>query len=204
MQDQRNETHQLAARVISAGGVIAFKTDTFYGLGADPFNAASVARIRNLKGREENKPILVVVSDRSEVDRFIRARSKLFDSVAERHWPGPLTLIGAAQPTLSEVLTAASGTIGVRLPDDERVRNLVRACGGALTATSANLSGSVPACTAEEVRTYFPEGVDLIIDDGEVTVTEPSTVLDLTGERPQLVREGAIKGAYLADFLRQQ
>jgi len=193
--------HERAAQVVAAGGVIAFRTDTFYGLGVDPFNQTAVRAIRRLKGREEAKPILLLVSDPSEVDRLILSRSDLFDRIAKRYWPGPLTLIGIAQRELPEELTAGSGTIGVRLPDDEGVRNLVRVCGGALTATSANLSGSLPARTAEEVQTYFPDGVDLIIDDGDVTVADPSTVLDLSEAEPRIIREGAIKHEQLAEFL---
>jgi len=194
-------TRERAAQVISAGGVIAFRTDTFYGLGADPLNRAALRSIRKLKGREEAKPILVLISDDKVADRFIASRSKLFQSFAQQHWPGALTLIDIAHPELPDALTAGSGTIGVRLPDDERVRGLIRICGGALTATSANLSSSLPARSAEEVQTYFPEGIDLIIDSGEVTVEEPSTVLDLSGSKPQIIREGIIKRENLAKLL---
>ena len=181
-----------AAEIIARGGIIAFRTDTFYGLGADPFNAPAVKRIRELKGREETSPILLLLSDPAEVDRFIAHRSKDFQTVAHRFWPGPLTLVGLARPQLPSELTAGTGTIGVRLPDNESVRALVRVCGGALTATSANPSGQPPARTADEVRIYFPVGVDLIIDDGEVSATQASTVLDLSGEPARMVREGAV------------
>lgn len=181
-----------AATLIAAGGVIAFRTDTFYGLGADPFNREAVAKVRELKGREDEKPILVLISDQRDVDRFVAERSQQFDSIARRFWPGPLTLIGLARPELPEELTANTNTIGVRLPDDDKVRSLVRECGGALTATSANLSGQPPARTAKEVQDYFPAGIDLIIDGGEVTATKPSTVLDLSGLEARLIREGAI------------
>jgi L-threonylcarbamoyladenylate synthase len=182
-----------AAEIIRRGGVIAFRTDTFYGLGANPLDASAVAKIKQLKGREESKPILVLVADTSDVDRFIAQRTPLFDRVAERHWPGPLTLVDKARPELPNELTAGSNRIGVRLPNDRDVRDLVRACGGSLTATSANLSGAAPARTAEDVARYFPSGVDLIIDSGEVSVSEPSTVIDLSDSRPRVVREGAIK-----------
>ncbi|MDQ1637416.1 MAG: L-threonylcarbamoyladenylate synthase [Pyrinomonadaceae bacterium] len=191
-----------AARIISTGGVIAFRTDTFYGLGADPLNSAAVAKIRKLKGREDNKPILVLISDMDQLDRFVGEKSGIFGLVAVGHWPAPLTLIGPARPELPLELTAGSNTIGVRLPDDENVRALTRACGGALTATSANVSGEPPARTAKEVEEYFPTGIDLIIDGGEVTATEPSTVLDLSEAEPRLVREGAIPRAALRDLLK--
>src|SRR5688572_31359126 len=89
-----------AARIVLSGGVIAFRTDTFYGLGADPLNALAVRRIRELKGREEAKPILLLISDLSEVDRFITHQSEVFKLVANRFWPGPITLIGTARPEL--------------------------------------------------------------------------------------------------------
>ena len=182
-----------AARIISRGGVIAFRTDTFYGLGVDPFNASAVARIRELKGREENKPILLLLADITEVDRFISDRSKEFEEVAKKFWPGPLTIVGHAVANLPAELTAGTGTVGVRVPADSSVRDFVRQCGGALTATSANPSGSEPARSAAEVRDYFPVGIDLVIDSGEVTATESSTVFDVTTLPPRVIREGAIK-----------
>ena len=180
-----------AAKVISEGGVIAFRTDTFYGLGADPFNISAVARVRALKGREENKPILLLLADTSVVDRFIAHRSAAFDEVAKKFWPGPLTIAGRAVPNLPVEITAGTGTVGVRVPADDYVRELVRACGGALTATSANPSGREPARSAKEVRDYFGEAIDLVIDGGEVTATEPSTVVDATTTPIRIVRVGA-------------
>jgi len=172
--------------------VIAFRTDTFYGLGADPFNADAVARIRALKGREDDKPILLLISDVEEIDRLIVQPSKQFQEIAAKFWPGPLTIVGKANTDLPEGITAGTGTVGVRLPADATVRDLVRECGGTLTATSANPAGRDPARSAEEVRSYFPEGIDLIIDGGLVTVIAPSTVVDATVSQPRVVREGAI------------
>jgi L-threonylcarbamoyladenylate synthase len=182
-----------AAAIVARGGIVAFRTDTFYGLGAEPFNQTAVCAIKELKGGKESKPILILIADIQDLNRFIAQRSALFDRVSERHWPGPLTLIGNARPELPEELTAGSETVGIRLPNDREVRELLRACGGALTATSANVSGQPPARTAKEVEACFPTGIDLIIDGGEVTATEPSTVLDLSGSEPRLIREGAIK-----------
>ena len=177
---------------IKGGGVIAFRTDTFYGLGADPFNRSAVQRIKDLKGREEHKPILVIISTQDQFTRFISERSPIFDLLAEKFWPGPLTLIGRAADSLPEDLTAGTKTVGVRLPDDDRVRTLVQACGGALTATSANPAHQRPAKTAADVDKYFGDGVDLIIDDGESKTDRPSTVIDATSNRAVLIREGVI------------
>ena len=112
-----------------------------------------------------------------------------------------MTIIGRAASKLSDELTAGTGTVGVRLPNNEDVRVLVRVCGGALTATSANLAGDPPARSAEEVADYFPTGLDLIIDGGEVLATEPSTVLDLSKPTPRVIREGAVSQKTLEGVL---
>ena len=193
-------TREAAAQVISGGGLIAFRTDTFYGLGANPLNLVAVARIKKLKDRED-KPILLLLSDEHQVDRFIAERSTTFLTVAKRFWPGPLTIVGKAVNGLPEALTAGGETIGVRLPEDQGVRDLLRVCGGALTATSANVSGEPPAVSAAEAKAYFPEGLDLILDGGQVTATHASSVLDLSNSKPQLIREGAISRAELNELL---
>jgi len=191
IQKDNEQTRREASQLIAAGGIIAFRTDTFYGLGADPLNTDAVRKIRELKGRDDIKPILLLIADDSEVDRFVQ-QSEFFKLVARDHWPAPLTLIGVSRPEVPTELTAGTGSLGIRLPDDEEVRALVRACGGALTATSANVSGQPPARTAKEVENYFPAGIDLIVDGGEVTATEASTVLDVSSSKARLVREGAI------------
>ena len=183
--------------IVKQGGVIAFRTDTFYGLGADPFNVAAVARIRELKGREDDKPILLLISDVDQVERLITDKSKHFQDLAARFWPGPLTIVGRANTDLPDGITAGTGSVGVRLPADSSVRDLVRECGGALTATSANPAGRDAARSAEEVLKYFPEGLDLIVDSGQVTAIEPSTVVDATVSPPRVIREGAISAALI-------
>jgi L-threonylcarbamoyladenylate synthase len=198
------KTRELATRTIAAGGVLAFRTDTFYGLGADPFNPVALRKIYALKGREDGKPLLVIISDAAITERLMAAQSKLFEAVAARHWPGPITLIGQARQDIPEALTAGTGTIGVRLPDDEPVRDFVRALGGALTATSANPSGTAPARTAREVEDYFPTGLDLIIDTGPAPGGLPSTVLDTSGPTARLIREGAVSRQELEETLERQ
>jgi len=195
-------TRRCAAALIKAGGVIGFRTDTFYGLGADPFNREALRSLLALKGREDGKPILVVISEREEAGRFVAHRTKLFDSLSARHWPGALTLVVAARSDVLPELTAGTGTIGLRLPDDEKVRALVRACGGALTATSANRAGEAPACSAEDVARTFPAGLALIVDGGAARTLEPSTVLDVRGEEARLIREGAVSWRELRATMR--
>jgi len=181
--------------VISTGGIVAFRTDTFYGLGGDPFNTLAIERIKRLKGREDNKPILVIISNPEELTRFIHESSATFKLLAGKFWPGPLTIVGPARSDLPGDLTAHTGTIGLRLPNDRDVCELVRACGGALTATSANPADKPPARTAQEVESYFSEGIDLIVDGGPARTDQPSTVVDATQAEPRLVREGVITWA---------
>ncbi|HEV2827297.1 MAG TPA: L-threonylcarbamoyladenylate synthase [Pyrinomonadaceae bacterium] len=200
IQKDSEETRSEAARIIANGGIIAFRTDTFYGLGADPLNPEAIRKVKELKGREDDKPILLLISDLNQVDRFV-AQSDFFKLVAARHWPAPLTLIGVSLPHVPIELTAGTNSLGIRLPDDEDVRDFVRVCGGALTATSANISGQPPARTAQEVQSYFPEGLEIIIDAGQVSVSEPSTVVDLSGRDPRVIREGAIPLEELAPIL---
>jgi L-threonylcarbamoyladenylate synthase len=185
-----------AAEAVGAGRVIAFRTDTFYGLGADPFNSGALHTINELKGRE-GKPILVVVSEAARALDLFAEKPPLFDLLARSHWPGALTLVGRARADLPKLLTAGTGTVGVRLPADGEVRELVRACGGALTATSANTAGDPPARTAAEAAAYFPQGLALVVDGGQARTEQPSTVLDVTSERPRLIREGVVTRAEL-------
>jgi L-threonylcarbamoyladenylate synthase len=195
------ETRERAARAVAAGRAVAFRTDTFYGLGVNPFDAAALRSLNELKGRDD-KPVLVVISDPEVADRLISERTATFALLSARHWPGPLTLVAAARAGVPETLTAGTGTVGVRLPDDAEAREIVRACGGALTATSANPAGQPPARTAAAVAAYFPSGLGLIIDGGATRTEQPSTVLDVTGARPRLIREGVVKRRELEESLR--
>jgi Sua5/YciO/YrdC/YwlC family protein len=192
IRPDNNETRKLAARIVSNGGLIAFRTDTFYGLGVDPLNDLAAARIKTLKGREDGKPILLLISEATDVDPLIASSPEGFGLLVKHFWPGPITIVVPASPDLPEEITAGTSSVGLRLPDDDEVRKLVAACGGRLTATSANLSGSDAARSAADVERYFPAGVDLIVDGGEVSATKPSTVIDATVNPLRLIREGAI------------
>jgi len=200
---QTNESLTQIADVIGRGGVIAFRTDTFYGLGADPFNRAAVQNIRQLKGREDGKPILVLISHREQLARLISQRSAAFDLLARQFWPGPLTLIGEAARGLPDELTAGTKSVGARLPEDDKVCELVRACGGTLTATSANPSGAPPARTAADVHEYFGEQIELIVDGDAVETEQPSTVVDVTTPDAKLIREGVISWSRILTSLAQ-
>lgn len=195
-------TRERARQIVEGGGVIAFRTDTFYGLGVNPLDPFALERLNELKGRE-GKPILLLISRKSAAERFITDENEAFRHLAEKFWPGALTLVAKARAELPQTLTAGTGTIGVRLPDDEEARALVDACGGALTATSANPAGRTPASEASEVAAYLARGLDLIIDGGSARTDQPSTVLDTSRTPALLIREGVVKRETLAASLEE-
>ncbi len=196
-----DEALREAARRTGAGGLVAFRTDTFYGLGADPFNSEALKLVNAIKGRD-GKPILIVVSAHASAARFVARESAAFKALAGSFWPGALTLVAEARAEVPEEITAGTGTVGVRLPSDAEVRELVGACGGALTATSANPAGEPPARTAREVESYFGDALPLVIDGGEASAQLPSTVVDVTRDSAALIREGVIPAEALLRALR--
>lgn len=181
-----------AAAVLKDGGVVAFPTETFYGLGAAALDPRAVRRILELKGRPETKPLLVL-ADSIEMAEAIAELNDRARSLAARHWPGALTLVLPARSHVPREVTAGTGTIGVRVSPHPVARGLVRALGGPLTAPSANPSGIEPPTSAEGVLAHFAGAIELVLDGGPTPGREPSTVLDLTGEPPRVLRQGAIR-----------
>ena len=177
--------------MIDAGGVVAFPTETFYGLGTAALDAAAVGRLFALKGRPESRAILVLVDDPARIDRFAVLTPSARELIAA-YWPGPLTLVLPARAVVPVALTAGTGTIGVRQPSHALARALAAAVGGPVTAPSANRSGEAPATRAEDVLRVFDGQVDLVLDGGSTAGGLPSTVLDVTVEPPRVLREGAV------------
>jgi L-threonylcarbamoyladenylate synthase len=191
-----------AVRVVRAGGVIAFPTETFYGLGACPFNAHAVQRVFDLKGRTLRvAPILVLIRSRTELEKLTAEITPTAERLMETYWPGPLTLVFRASDSVPSVLTAGTGTIGIRLSAHADVQCLLAAVGGPLTGTSANRSGHPPAMTAAEVDCALGTDVDVILNGGETSGGLPSTVVDTTVTPPRLVREGRIPKASLLSII---
>ena len=186
-------------RLLQSGGVIAFPTDTAYGLGADPFNNAAIDRIFQIKGRPETKPILLVVSN-VKMAESVAEPSPVFHDLVQKIWPGPLTVILQAAKSVPLKVTAGTGTVGVRWPNATFATKLVKRLGRPITATSANRSGLPSTITAEEVRAQLGESVDALIDGGALPTREGSTLLDLTGEQPVLLREGPVSFQSLQQF----
>jgi L-threonylcarbamoyladenylate synthase len=178
--------------VIASSGVIAYPTDTFYALGADPENSAAVKRLFAIKGRQKDQPILLLIADRADADRWAVEITRVATGLMSRYWPGPLTLVFSAKSGVLPELTAGTGTIGLRVPGSVLARGLIRFIGHALTGTSANLSGRPNLRTAQEAAAEIGDVVDLVLDGGETAGGAASTVLDVTAAVPRLIREGAI------------
>jgi L-threonylcarbamoyladenylate synthase len=181
-----------AAEVLRAGGLVAFPTETFYGLGAAALDAAAVRSVFLVKGRAESKPVLVLVDSPEMVSRLAEVSERACGLMA-RHWPGALTLVLSARPGLPAELTAGTGTVGVRLSPHPVARGLVRALGGPVTAPSANLAGAAPPTTAAEVLRAFDGVIALVLDGGPTPGGQPSTVLDVSVEPPRVIRQGPVK-----------
>jgi L-threonylcarbamoyladenylate synthase len=180
-----------ATDTLRAGGVVAFPTETFYGLAAPALDSGSVRRIFELKGRPESKPLLVVVASVAMVETVAQVTAPARDLMM-RYWPGALTLVLPARASVPAIVTAGTGTLGVRLSPHPIARGLAELLGEPVTAPSANPNGLPPPTTTAGVLAYFPEGIDLILDGGETLGGEPSTVLDLTVEPPRVLRQGAV------------
>ncbi len=177
---------------IAGGGVIAYPTDTFYGLGADPSNRDSVRRIFTIKGRAPDQPILLLLSDGASVAQWADEVTPAAAALMGRFWPGPLTLVFRAKPSVLPELTGWTGTIGLRVPGNAFTRSLLRALGTALTGTSANRAGGPNPGNAQDVLRELGNEVDLIIDGGASGEILPSTVVDVTVEPPRILRRGAV------------
>lgn len=181
-----------ALDVINRGGIIAYPTETVYGLGCDALNAASIHRVFELKGRELGKSFLVLIRSEEEIETVAKSVSPLAERLMQAFWPGPLTLIFESAPALPEILTGKSNRIGVRISPDPVCQCLLDRFRRPLVSTSANPSGNKPARNARMVIDYFGHGVDLILDHGERPSTMPSTVLDVTQSIPVLTRRGPV------------
>ena len=179
-------------RILNLGGVMAFPTDTFYGLGATAFNRKAVSRIFKIKQRPKDKPLLTLVASAYQVNSMALEITPTAEILIEKLWPGPLTILFSAHPHLPSQLTANTGKIGVRQPGNEMVRKLLSGIGFPITATSANISGSADLLTLAELTAELEGRVDYVVTDGPEPRGNASTVIDITSGQPKLLREGAI------------
>jgi L-threonylcarbamoyladenylate synthase len=188
-----------AVRVLENGGVIAFPTGSLYGLGADAFDVAAVERVFTIKRRPPDKPLLILVPDRKGVFELTAEVPAAAKRLMDRFWPGRVTIVFKALSDLPANLTAGSGKIGIRLPGHPVAKALVAALGRPITGTSANPSGHKGCHRIAELDPKLIEQLDLVLDAGQLKEGIGSTVIDITGAGPIVIREGVVsKRAILA------
>lgn len=196
-----DEALALACAVLRAGGVVAFPTETYYGLAVDPFNQAALARLFVLKGRSADKPVLLIIDNVSQLSTLVAQVPPPFPPLMEKFWPGPLTLVFPGAPSLPGMLTGNRGTIGVRVSSHPVARKLVRAFGRPITATSANFSGHPAAVAASGVVDQLGSEVDAVLDGGETPGGQGSTLLGYQEGKVCLLRAGVVPFAEIEAVL---
>lgn len=193
------------AERIRQGNVVGMPTDTFYGLAVDPYNLQAVERVYEIKERRRNKPLSLLIESVEQAEELANTLPDEFHLLAEKFWPGPLTIILRAAPRLPLKVTANSGNIAVRMADSAVALAVVRALKCPITATSANLAGEVECTTCAAVVEQMGERVQLVVDGGTTPRSVPTTIVNLTADgRWSLLREGAITVAAIEDLLGDQ
>ncbi|MFQ5586811.1 MAG: L-threonylcarbamoyladenylate synthase [Thermodesulfobacteriota bacterium] len=187
-----------AKKIVEQGGIIAYPTETFYGLGADPYNEDAVKRLFALKGRGFDKPISILAKDQAILRQVVTAVPPAAEGLIKQFWPGPLTIVFRASHQLPALLTAGTGKVGVRVSSNPITQKLLDTIDRPLTTTSANPTGKKSPVTAEEVADYFDDCLDLILDGGRLSGRLGSTVVDVTGGKAVVLREGEIPGEMVA------
>lgn len=181
---------------------MVYPTNTFYGLGACAYSESAVRKVYGLKKRDRGKPLSVVVSGIGMAKEIATSLPPVFEGLSRAFWPGPLTIVIKSNPLFPAGLLGPGGTLALRLPDVPWLLELVRKLDAPLTATSANISGKKEIADPVEVIRIFRGKVDLIVDGGPTPGGLPSTIVDVTGEEPRILREGAIPKSQLLRYLR--
>ena len=188
----REQEAATALRHLKQGGVVALPTDTLYGLAADVFNAAALRRVFDIKGRPAELALPVLVSDVEQAERVARDFPPAARRLAQAFWPGSLTLVLPKTPDLSPLITGGRDTVAVRMPQHWAPLALAAGLGRPITGTSANRSGAPDLPTLAALQATLGDAVDYIIAQGPPPQGAPSTIIDLTGDRPTLIREGVL------------
>ena len=181
-----------AAEILAAGGLVAVPTETVYGLAANGLNAGAVAKIYEVKGRPETKPISLLVSGMEEVETLCERIPESAYTLAKCFWPGPLTMILWKKLIVPAIVAAGGATIGVRCPAHEKTLALIQKVGVPLAAPSANLSGQPSPKNAQQVLAYFDGKIEGVVDGGPCAVGVESTIVDLTVQPPKILRLGGL------------
>ena len=181
-----------AVSALNRGGLVAFPTDTLYALGAHAFMEEAVSRVYEAKGRPQGMALPLLLGSPGEIDRVAVDVPQAAWDLAERFWPGAVTMVLYKAPSVSSTITGGRDTVAVRVPSHPLALALMEGVGAPLTGTSANRSGGPDPVTAEVVRQHLGESVDVVLDEGPCSLAEASTIVDMTAEPPRIVRAGAI------------
>ena len=192
-----------AAAMLRKGGLVAVPTETVYGIAASAEDGVAVQMIYDLKDRDYEKPLSVLVTGMEMAERYCANIPQAAYRLAEKYWPGPLTMVLEDRGSVPAMVTAGSGTLGVRCPDHPLTLAIIEKAGLPLAAPSANPSGKEPAKTAKEVLAWFDGEIEGVVDGGPCAMGVASTVVDLTEEEPKILREGGIPSGELLAFLRE-
>ena len=195
------DTALVAADILKNGGLVAIPTETVYGLGANGLDEAAVAKIFEAKGRPQDNPLILHVADAADMEKFCHSIPKAAYALADAFWPGPLTLVLPARDTVPKRTTAGLSTVAVRCPDCDITRSIIRLAGVPVAAPSANISGKPSTTTAQHVLHDHDGRIDAIVDGGSCRVGVESTIVDLTEDRPRLLRPGGITPEQLLEVL---
>ena len=195
------ETPEIAAKIIQKGGLVAIPTETVYGLGANGLDENAVLKIFEAKGRPQDNPLILHVAEPKEMERFCHDIPKAAYLLAEKFWPGPLTMVLPARDTVPKRTTAGLSTVAVRCPDSAVTRKIIALAGVPIAAPSANISGKPSTTTAQHVRHDHDGKIDAIVDGGPCRVGVESTIVDLTEDRPRLLRPGGVTPEQLLEVL---
>ena len=198
---QDPKTAETAANIIRSGGLVAIPTETVYGLGANGLNESAVAKIFLAKGRPQDNPLILHIADAAQMDTLCHHIPASAYALAERFWPGPLTLVLPARECVPKCTTGGLSTVAVRCPDNAIIREIIRLSGVPVAAPSANISGKPSTTTAEHVRHDHDGRIDAIVDGGPCRVGVESTIVDLTEDRPRLLRPGGVTPEQLLEVL---
>lgn len=190
-----------AVAVLRAGGLVAFPTETVYGLGADASNPEALKKVFAAKGRPHDHPLIVHIADAVQLANWARDIPPQAGKLARKFWPGPLTIILRRAASVSDLVTGGQDTVALRVPSHPVAQALLRAFGGGIAAPSANRFGRVSATTAAHVRSEFGDTVECVLDGGAADVGIESTIIDLSGDQPALLRPGWITAQQLQDAL---
>jgi len=191
-ESPQRDALQEAAEWIRRGGVVAIPTDTLYGLAANPFDRAAVARVFAIKGRGAERALPLVAADVGQIEAHLGPLMPIAARLSERFWPGPLTLLLRAPAALAREVTGGTGRVGIRVPADPIARAVCAIVGMPVTATSANISGEPATPDPDVVEQTLGDAVDFLLDTGRTPGGAPSTVVDASGEKLEIVRMGAI------------